>query len=982
MDVRVLGSVEASVDGRLLALGGGKPRALLAMLALNAGSSVSAARLTDGLWGEQPPATASKLVQVYVSQLRKALAASGDGAEIVTRRHGYELRVGAGTVDAERFERLLAQGAAREALGLWRGPPLDDVADEPFAAAEIRRLEELRLAASELAIEHDLSDGRHRDLIAELEALVTAEPLRERLHALLMLALYRSGRQADALEAYRNARDVLVEQLGIEPGAQLQELQQAILDHDPHIDAPQSTVDVRSGGLSASSTSPGVLGESRLPVPPNRTIGRGDDVGAVAERLRSGSVRLLTLTGPGGVGKTRLALESARAVKDEFVDGAHFVSLAALTRPEDVPVAIVTKLEIIVLSGESPAAAVERFLAAKHLLLVVDNFEQLLPAAPFIGALVVACPMLVVLATSREPLALAAEKRYRVSPLALPPPGTGDDPKTLASVDAVALFSERARAHDPDFNLADGNAAAVAEICRRLDGLPLAIELAAARCNLLSPREIAERLDASLATLAAGPRDAPARQQTLRATIDWSHELLSDGDKACFAALAVFAGGATVTAAETITGAELDTLDRLVAKSLLVRHPYAHAPTRLAMLETVRAQARERFVASADRDAVDERHYRYYRALVERHGSERALWGRDREQHLAQLDSDVDNLHAGLQWAVHKCDAERAFAMVAALGWYWLIRDRYADAVHWIDRALGIPGADHHPAIRAHALFTKVMALFPLGRSIAEAGVVAELDAIATALADPTTTSRVLQLRARQAQIGRRSNAADALADEALHWAQTSGDEWEIARASFEKVIEARTITELRERVDRAASLLDDVGNTHDLASMFAGAPYGALYLGNDREAIELAERAIPIVREHGTPYHSMTLCGNLGLAALMTGDTERATHAFREELTLCRELVVLPLASEGLNGLAALAAVRGEDDRAARLAGAAAAHRYGDPDDAVDARLTATFLQPARSRIGPDAWDAAAREGAALSFEDAITDALDQPPG
>jgi predicted ATPase/DNA-binding SARP family transcriptional activator len=980
MDVRVLGPVEASVDGRPIALGGGKPRALLALLALNAGSSVSAARLIDGLWGEQPPATASKLVQVYVSQLRKALAASADGAEIVTRRHGYELRVGAGTVDAERFERLLAAGAAREALELWRGPPLDDVADEPFAGAEIRRLDELRLAALELAIEHDLNKGRHRDVIAELEALVAAEPLRERLHELLMLALYRSGRQADALAAYRQARDVLVEQLGLEPGPSLRELEQAILGHDPRIDARRSTVDLRSGVLSAWSISPAALADRGLPFPPNRTIGRDHDVDAVAERLRSGSVRLLTLTGPGGVGKTRLALESARAVKNDFADGAHFVSLAALTRPQDVPAAIVTTLEIIVLSGESPAAAVERFLTVKHLLLVVDNFEQILAAAPFIGGLLAMCPKLTVLATSREPLGLAAEERYPVSPLALPLPGTGDDPETLASVDAVALFSERARAHDPDFDLADGNAAVVAEICRRLDGLPLAIELAAARCNLLSPREIAERLDASLATLAAGPRDAPARQQTLRATIDWSHELLSDGDKACFAAFAVFAGGATVTAAETITGAELDTLDRLVAKSLLVRHPYAHAPTRLAMLETVRAHARERYAASADRDAVDERHYRYYRALVERHGSERALWGRDREQHLAQLDSDIDNLHAGLRWAVHECDAERALAMVAALGWYSLIRDRYADAVHWIDRALGIPGADHHPAIRAHALFTKVMALFPIGRSIAEAGVVAELEAIATALADPTITSRVLQLRARQAQIGRRSNAADALADEALHWAQTSGDEWEIARASFEKVIEAPTITELLERVDRAASLLDDVGNTHDLASMFAGAPYGALYLGSDREAIELAERAIPIVREHGTPYHSMMLCGNLGLAALMTGDTERATHAFREELTLCRELVVLPLASEGLNGLAALAAMRGEDDRAARLAGAAAAHRYGEPEDAVDARLTASFLQPARSRIGPDAWNAAVREGASLSFVDAIADALDEP--
>jgi predicted ATPase/DNA-binding SARP family transcriptional activator len=978
IDVRVLGPVEASVDGRPIALGGGKPRALLAMLALNAGSAVSAARLIDGLWGEQPPATASKLVQVYVSQLRKALAAGGDGAAIVTRRQGYELRVGAGTVDADHFERLLARGASREALELWRGPPLDDVADEPFAAAEIRRLEQLRLAALELAIEHDLDDGRHHDVIAELEALVAAEPLRERLHAMLMLALYRSGRQADALAAYRAARDVLVEQLGIEPGTQLQELQQAVLGHDPSIDAPRSAVDLRSSGLSATATSPEVPGDRRMPVPPNRTIGRDHDVRTVVERLRSGSVRLLTLTGPGGVGKTRLALESARAVDADFADGAHFVSLAALTRPEDVPAAIVAKLEIIVLAGESPAGAVERFLTARNLLLVVDNFEQLLPAAPFVGTLLAACPKLTVLAASREPLALAAEEGYRVSPLALPPAGTGDDPETLASVDAVALFSERARAHDPGFSLGDGNAAVVADICRRLDGLPLAIELAAARCGLLSPREIAERLDASLTGLAVGPRDAPARQQTLRATIDWSYELLSDVEQACFAALSVFAGGATVEAAETITSAELDTLDRLVAKSLVVRHQHARAPTRLAMLGTVRAYAGERLAASADSDAVHARHHRYYATLAARHGTEQALCSRDRERHLAQLDADINNLHAGLHWSVRNGNAEHALAMVASLAWYWLVRDRYADALHWIDQALSVPCAERDPALRARALLAKVMVLWPAGRRDEQANVMAELETIVPVLADPLIATRMLQERADMAHDAQRE-VADALAKDALLRAQTSGDRWEIAKASSKTVSHAPTLSELHTRVDRAASLLDAVGNIFELTAMLAGTPYGALYLGSHREALEFAERAIPIVREHGTPLQWTRLCGNVGLAALITGDNDRATDAFREELALSHELVIRPLASEALHGLAVVAAVHRDDDRAARLIGAAVA-QGGVPHDAVETQFETTFLQPARTRIGPDAWDTAAREGAHLSLQHAVAWALDQP--
>jgi class 3 adenylate cyclase len=237
------------------------------------------------------------------------------------------------------------------------------------------------------------------------------------------------------------------------------------------------------------SMSSGSRGDSGLPPSPNRTIGREDDVHAIAARLRA--ARLLTLTGPGGVGKTRLALEAARAVKANFADGAHFVSLAALRRPEDVPAAIVKPLAIVVLSGESADQAAERFLAAKHLLLVVDNFEHVPAAAPFIGRLLGACPALTVLATSREPLALQAEQRYPVSPLALPELAMREDPHALAGTHAVALFCERARAHDPDFRLGDANAAAVAEICRRLDGLPLAIELAAARCGLLSPTEIA-----------------------------------------------------------------------------------------------------------------------------------------------------------------------------------------------------------------------------------------------------------------------------------------------------------------------------------------------------------------------------------------------------------------------------------------------------------------------------------------------------------
>jgi predicted ATPase/class 3 adenylate cyclase len=751
------------------------------------------------------------------------------------------------------------------------------------------------------------------------------------------------------------------------------------------LDRPEHLFQLVVGDLPAdfpplASLSPGSGGTNGLPPLPNRTIGRADDVRAIADRLRVDGVRLLTLTGPGGVGKTRLGLEAARAVQPQFAAGARFVSLAAVRRAEDVPAAIIQSLGMLPLSGESPEQTVTRFLSAKQLLLVLDNVEHLLAAAPFVSELLGACPALTVLATSREALALAAEQRYPVAPLALPL--DEDDAESLPRVPAVALFCERARAHDPDFRLDDLNAVAVADICRRVDGLPLAIELAAARCGLLSPSEIAERLDAALGALGVGARDAPARQQTLRGTIDWSHDLLSDAEKQCFARFAVFAGGATVEAAETITAAGLDTLDGLVAKSLLVRRQHADAPTQLGMLETIRAYATERLVTVADHEAVCERHYRHYLALAERHGTDRALWGTGGKEHLAQLDAEIDNLLAALGWAVGQASAERALAMAAALSGYWLMRDRYADAMAWIDRALSLPGADIFPALRVRTLRTKVWYLWRLGRTAEQPAAMDAAEGIARQSGDPVILSQALQQRADRTAVAGRLDVADALADEALDYATTAGDDWAIALASFAKAMASRTIAELRERVDRAASLLDEVGNVYQHADLLSSAAYVALGMDGDRDAKEFVERAIPLTRELDSPYLWLMLHGNFGLAALLTGDSEAARDAFREELRLSGEKVVHPFGAEGLLGLAAVATVRGNFHRAARLRGVAAAHRSNRPDDAVEARLGVVFFEPARTRLGADAWDAAVRDGAALSFEDAIAYALEEPRG
>ena len=408
MEILILGPLEVRTGGRAVPLGGVKPRGLLAFLLLRAGEPVSADRLAVALWGEDAPTSAPTTVQVYVSRLRTALGVDGI---LDTTRAGYRVRVRPGELDADRFGRLVedarrmladrhpdrAGALLEEALTLWRGPPLAELAALPFAPAEIARLEEERLAAIELRMQAGLEAGRHAELVSLLGQLTRAHPWRERLHAQLMLALYRSGRQADALAAYRAAREVLVGQLGIEPGDELAELHGKILAHDPELALPTRP----AAGVG-------------MPAPPNPTIGRERELQTIVERL--GSARLLTR--PGGVGKTRLAIEAAGAAESLFADGAQFASLAALQHSDDVPMTLVGAVGAVVLAGESAEQAVVRHLSRRHVLLVLDNCEHLLAIAPFVARLLESCPAVAVLATSREPLELQAEERFPVAALA------------------------------------------------------------------------------------------------------------------------------------------------------------------------------------------------------------------------------------------------------------------------------------------------------------------------------------------------------------------------------------------------------------------------------------------------------------------------------------------------------------------------------------------------------------------------------------
>jgi hypothetical protein len=359
------------------------------------------------------------------------------------------------------------------------------------------------------------------------------------------------------------------------------------------------------------------------------------------------------------------------------------------------------------------------------------------------------------------------------------------------------------------------------------------------------------------------------------------------------------------------------------------------------------------------------------RAACERRGT---------NQHLSRLDREIHNFDAALRWATGQPDAGPALAMVVALGSYWDLRERYAaDAVEWIDRALALPGVEDHPAERVRALEVKAFALRWRGRVAEGPAILAEAEAVARAVDDPLLLAKVLNGCSAWWAVANRPDAADMVADEALRCATAADDEWEIAEAWGKKAAAVSNLPELRERVDRAALLLEDVGNVVRLGELFSNATYGALTMGFDRDAREFADRAAPIVRDRDNPGHWMILYGNTGLAALLTGDTDAARDAFREELELCRELVALAIASEGLLGLAAVAVVDGDLSHAAHLRGAAAAHGFEQQQDDIEARLEAAFFATARTRHGADAWDTAVREGAQLSFENAIAYALDQ---
>ncbi|ATO80870.1 Regulatory protein afsR [Actinoplanes sp. SE50] len=991
MDIGVLGPLELRADdGAPVPIGGVRLRTLLILLARDAGRSVSTGRLVDGLWGAAPPAGAGNAVQALVSRLRRA----APGLRIEATATGYRLVLDPGRVDALRFL-ACADRDPGAALRMWRGElEVPDV-----------HLEEVRLRAQKAWLAAEMA---HRDVVAELEALVAAHPLDEPLAALLIRALRRAGSPGRALDAFERIRVRLREQLGTDPSAELTALHRELLRQER----------------------PGPRGN--LPAELSTFVGRETDVRRVVALI--GTHRLVTLTGPGGSGKTRLSVE----VGGRLPGASWLVELAPVRDAAELPQAVLTALGLREQPGRDPLTRLRDAVAGRELLLIVDNCEHLIEAAAEVAAaLLRAAPGLRLLATSREPLGIPGEGIHPVEPLPLPP--AGSDATTAAGFPSVRLLLDRATG----FALTDGNVASVVRICRALDGMPLAIELAAARLRTLPPAMLADRLTDRFRLLTGGNRAALPRHRTLRAVVDWSWELLSEPERRLWRRVAALPGGADLAGVERVCGADLDVVSALVDKSLLILEPDG----RYRMLETIREYGLERLAEAGETESSRRSIADHLLALAraaEPHlrRAEQLVW-------MARLRAEHDNLHASLRAALAAGDRATAVALVANLGWYWWLCGHRTEGSTLCLAALALDGpADRQELALAYTLaalngvegpmaFAEVKASFNRALELADPhpgshpglrmlGLVAALygtrradaeQAAATIVDDPDPWLRaVARMIVGQVRLnfGEPAEVAEADLRASLAGFRAVGDRWGIgftlsaladltaARGDF-----AQAVGWQREAVE----LLREVGIREDVPQMGAKLAYQLWLHGQREQAYRALDEAREYAADLGIPevmasvHHvSATLAREEGrldeareqvdrTVALIAGSTlapqfRAMTHSTRglieatagrlaearaEHETALRIAVRTrdsPMIAQVLAGWADLALREADPERAAFLLGAADAVR-GSVDRTVNAGVI--VAGEARAALGDAGYAAAFGRATAVTMDTAL---------
>jgi predicted ATPase/DNA-binding SARP family transcriptional activator len=945
-------------DGQPVAIPGVKVRALLSDLLIHAGRPVSVDRLVEDLWGEAAPADPTAALQVRVSQLRRALEDAEPGARelVASAAPGYALRVEACALDAAEFAALSdrvrttddprARAALlADALALWRGPAYADFGDEEFASSEIIRLEEQRLVALEQQAEARLELGEHRLLAGELGDLVRRHPFRERLRAAHLRALYRAGRQGEALDSYEELRRRLADELGVDPGPELSALHKAILEQNPALDA-------------APVPRPAAAPAGNLPVELTELVGRERAVAEVAALLRA--ERLVTLTGFGGVGKTRVAVAVAGQFLDTLADGVWLVELAALERPTGPGTAVAEQVLTVLGVRDTPAPGepvppADRLAGAlrdRQLLLVLDNCEHLVDeVAALVERLLKAAPGLRVLATSREPLGLSGEVVRDVPPLEVPAPGAG--PVELLDSSAVRLFAARARAAASRFTLDEDTGPAVAELCRRLDGIPLALELAAARVRALGVQGLVERLDDRLKLLDGSKRGADPRHHSLNAVIDWSWRLLGEPERRVLRRLGVHAGGCTLEAAEAVCaddgepGAEvLELLARLVDRSLVVLDERAGG-ARYRLLEPVAAWCAERLHEAGEWTAFRGRHARWYLELALR--AEPHLRGARQREWLRRLDADAANLRAALDTLIRQGPGAVALRLASALAWYRFLRGRVGEARRSLAAALAAAG-DQPSAARAQALAWHAgMAALEgdaAGWAARHREAVRALDQAGEA---PGAARAVWFLAYTAIDLGDFELTA-ALVERALQAARAGGDPWVEAAAlsTRAKLAHVRSdLAALGEDARRGGELFGELGDRWGVAQA-AGWLAGLAELDRDYEAAaRYGREGLAEAEKLGLWPDVAGWLAWLGWIAVQQGDYARTRECSARALRMAGEQGNTPVATLAAIGLAFAARREGDLDLAEeRLRGLVASGRRQKAGESAPPYLSMVLLE------------------------------------
>jgi predicted ATPase/DNA-binding CsgD family transcriptional regulator len=709
----------------------------------------------------------------------------------------------------------------------------------------------------------------------------------------------------------------------------------------------QAIVRAREAGLFGRQPDAGahlaVIPNNNLPAPVTSFVGREREVAEAKQLLAT--TRLLTLTGPPGTGKTRLGLEVAWEVLDRFTDGVFFVDLAPISDPELVASKIAQVLGVRDTGSKPLRETLRNTLRQKRLLLLLDNFEQIIGTAPLVSELLSACPGLKALVTSREALRIYGEQEYPVPPLALPDLDCVEPLRVLSQYEAVELFSQRARTVKPDFAITDENAPAVAEICVRLDGLPLAIELAAARSKLLSPEMMRRRLESRLGTLASGSRDLPARLRTLRGAIDWSYDLLGAYEKTLFARLAVFQGGRTAQAVEAVCGRGLtvdvmDGLESLLNKNLLWQEEGLEGALRFLFLETIHEYARERLEESGEAETLRKRHAHYFVTLAER--AEPELRGARQGYWFAQLQAEHDNLRTALAWSLRGADAELALRLVGALRDFWYYAGHIAEGLRWTERALESAG-DESAASRARALNVAGWLAFAQGDY--EQGKIWNREALALSreLGDAANSAWAL------VSLGRHSTGSPAEYEKGIALCEE-------ALALFRELDDKRGVAEA----------INTLGELTRLA-------------GDYERARRAYEECLATSREIGDKRYEGAALHNLGHIAQRQGDYQRAEALMKEAVAIMGELEAKYFIAFGLAAMAGPVGAKGQPERAARLLGASEAllEAMGVDFQPADRFAVDRYRVAVRRQLDDATFEAAWAEGRAMSLEQAVAYAL-----